>query len=103
MEERKHSMNDQHFFITSMPDSRPADYYLGYLEGSVFLDFNNYGKDKICLIRISFDGYGCCNLGNQAVPLNEDDSKTFKQIIQDSIKDQNKLKTIVKKAIAFNK
>ena len=36
-------MNDDlEFFIATMPDTRPADYYLGCLGGSVFMDFDNY-------------------------------------------------------------
>jgi hypothetical protein len=78
-------MADQSFFITTMPSSRPADYYLGYMEGSVFLDFNNYEQDKVCLARISFDGYGCYELGEEAIPLDESDSQSFKTIIRENI------------------
>lgn len=91
------------FFITTMPNSRPADYCLGYLDGCVFIDFNNYHNDKICLRRISFDGYGCYGLGEQAIALDAVDSKNFKDILQNDLKDQNKLLTIVKKAISLNK
>ena len=96
-------MTDPNLFITSMPASRPADYYLGYMDGSVFIDFNNCEEDKICLARISFDGYGCCDLGNQTVPLNKQDSRIFKEIVQDQIKDQDMLAAIVKRAISLNK
>ena len=96
-------MTDQSFFITDMPSSRPADYYLGYMEGCVFLDFNNQESNRICLIRISFDGYGCCDLGEYAIPLNENDSRIFKDIILEDIKDQSALLKIVKQAIALNK
>ncbi|MBP8193493.1 MAG: hypothetical protein KAX69_07795 [Chitinophagales bacterium] len=90
------------FFITTMPDSRPADYYLGCLEGCVFLDFNNK-EEKIALIRISFDGYGCCDLKENAIPLNDIDSEIFKNILQENINDQNIITQIVKKAIFLNK
>jgi len=96
-------MSDQIFFVTTMPASRPADYYLGYMEGSVFLDFNNNADNKVYLKRISFDGYGCYDLGEQSIPLNAEDSKAFKDVIQNDIKNQNVLLTIVKKAILLNK
>lgn len=96
-------MPEQTFFITNMPSSRPADYYLGYMDGCVFLDFNNYGDDKICLARISFDGYGCCVLGENSIPLNEDDSRTFKDIFENNMIDQDALLTIIKKVIDLNK
>jgi len=95
-------MIDQLFFITTMPTSRPADYYLGYMDGCVFLDFNNYNDDRIYLKRISFDGYGCYDLETNWEPLDTEDSKTFKDIIKTDIKDQEKLLRIVKKAISLN-
>ena len=85
-----------------MPDTRPADYYLGYLDGSVFLDFNNQ-MDRICLARISFDGFGCCELGEKAIPLDQADSKVFKALVRDGITDQDLTEKIVKRAIALNK
>ena len=87
-----------------MPSSRSADYYLGYMDGCIFLDFDNFGDDRIRLKRISFDGYGCCGLGEHSTPLTAEDSKVFKDIFtKKEIKDQNMLLTIVKKAIALNK
>jgi hypothetical protein len=86
-----------------MPSSRPAEYYLGYMDGCVYLDFNNYGDGRICLIRISFDGYGCNELGEHSIPLDKNDSRTFKEIIQKDIKEQSLLLTIVKRAIRLNK
>jgi len=87
-----------------MPSSRSADYYLGYMDGCVFLDFDNFGDDRVRLKRISFDGYGCCGLEEHSTPLNVEDSKVFKDIITEKeIKDHNMLMTIVKKAIDLNK
>lgn len=96
-------MTEQLFFITSMPESRPADYYLGYQDGCVFLDFNNHDNDRICLKRISFDGYGCCELSDQATPLDTDDSEIFKTLFKENLKDQNLLFSIVKKSITLNR
>lgn len=86
-----------------MPSSRLADYYLGYMDGCVFLDFSNYDSERVSLIRISFDGYGCCELGKNSVPLNEDDSRTFKDIIKKDVKEQRVLLRLVKHAIGLNK
>jgi hypothetical protein len=94
---------DCSFFITSMPESRPADYHLGYLDGCVFLDFNNFDNDRICLKRISFDGYGCCELSAQVIPLDKGDSQIFKTLFKENLNDQSLLLTIVKKSIALNK
>ncbi len=96
-------MRDQNFFVTAMPASRPADYYLGYMDGCIFLDFDNVEQNKVCLKRISFDGYGCCELAEGVIPLDQNDSKVFRDIVQDEIGYQDILRTIVTKTIGLNK
>lgn len=96
-------MTEQLFFITNMPDSRPADYYLGYQDGCVFLDFNNHDNSRISLKRISFDGYGCCELGDDVTPLDTEDSQVFKTLFKENLKEQEVLLTIIKKSIALNR
>lgn len=91
------------FFITTMPDTRPAAYYISCLDGSVFMDFDNYGDGRICLKRISFDGYGCCSVTEEAIPMNEADSDAFKKLIETQLSDQAKFERIVKTTIANNK
>ena len=86
-----------------MPTSRPADYYLGCLDGSVFIDFDNSNTEQISLKRISFDGYGCCNLDEQVTPVNKEDSATFKKMMNSQSVDQEILTTIIKKTIKDNK
>jgi len=86
-----------------MPNSRPADYYLGCLEGSVFMDFDNCENGLIHLKRISFDGYGCCNLESKAIPMNEFDSQQFKEIMELQLPDQSRLSILIKKTLSVNK
>ena len=94
---------DFDFFKTTMPESRKADFYLGCLDGSVFLDFNSTNDKRINLCRISFDGYGCCNLDNNAKCLDEQFSKVFiEQIGKDNL-DQEKITEIVLELIRLNK
>jgi hypothetical protein len=95
-------MLDEEFYIAKMPATRPADYYLSFKGGSIFIDFNRVGNQQISLKRISFDGYGCCDLNN-ALPLTEEDSILFKEIIKANISDQNALSQLVSKAIQINK
>ncbi len=96
-------MTDQLFFKNNKPAFRQADYYLAYLNGCIFIDFNNNDNESICLKRISFDGYGGYELGDQAISMNIDDSRKFKTIYEDNLADQVTLLTIVKKTIALNK
>ena len=91
------------FFKTTMPASRKAGYYLGCLEGSVFLDFNYTTNNRINLNRISFDGYGCCELGNEATSLDDLSSKAFIQEIARDDLDQEKITKIVLDLIRPNK
>lgn len=94
---------DFDFFKTTMPDSRKADFYLGCLDGSVFIDFN-YKTDKcIDLCRISFDGYGCCNIDNNAKCLDDQLSKEFVDEIRKDNLDQRKITKVVLELIRLNK
>lgn len=91
------------FFITSMPSSRQADYYIGCLDGSVFIDFNRCPNGQVCLKRISFDKYGCYQLNEKVNPLNKEDSQAFRQMMDTQQINQLSLLSIVKKTIQANK
>ena len=91
------------FVRTQMPESRKADFHLGCLGGSVFIDFNRSGDNLISLVRISFDGYGCCNLDNKTKSLSPELSKQFLiEIAKDEL-DQDMLTILVKEIIKINK
>lgn len=90
------------FFKTTMPKRRRADYYLGCLDSSVFIDFNRMGNDQISIVRISFDGYGCCNLDNKAELLDEEESKLFIKEVDKEPLNQDVITALVKKAIEIN-
>ncbi len=93
---------DFDFFKTTMPDTRKADFYLGCLGGSVFLDFNWTTDKRINLCRISFDGYGCCDNDNNAKCLGDQLSKDFiDEIAKDNL-DQEKITKLVLELIRLN-
>ena len=91
------------FYKTSMPDSRKADFYLGCLEGSVFVDFNLSNDNLISLVRISFDGYGCCNLDETAARFNLRDSQEFLNEIGKENLNQETIGSLVKKIVQMNR
>lgn len=91
------------FRIASMPTSRLADYCLGYFDDSVFIDFNNYHNNQIILKRISFDGYGCCSLSGEVVPMDDIDSNSFLTIYENQLDNQELLMKIILKNIKLNK
>ncbi|MBE7475824.1 MAG: hypothetical protein D8M26_10790 [Ignavibacteriae bacterium] len=90
------------FFKTTMPESRKADFYLGCLDGSVFLDFNYTTDKRINLCRISFDGYGCCNIDNNAKCLDDQLSQDFIYEIGKDNLDQEKITKFVLELIRLN-
>ena len=90
------------FHKTTMPASRKADYYLCCLDSSVFIDFNSSPDNEISLIRISFDGFGCCNIDGNAKNLNLMDSKQFIEEINKEELNQIAITELVKKAIKIN-
>ena len=91
------------FFKTSMPSTRKADYYLGCLDSSVFIDFNRTQDNLISLIRISFDGYGCCNLDENGLSLNLNDSVEFIMEMENDNLNQENISRLVKEIIKVNK
>jgi len=94
---------DFDFFKTTMPKTRKADYYLGCLDSSVFIDFNHSKDNRIFLVRISFDGYGCCNLDERAKYLDKENSQKFITEIKKEKLNQEKIEKLVKEAIKINK
>ena len=94
---------DLNFFKTTMSNSRMADYHLGCLEGSVFIDLNLSDNSQIYLKRISFDGYGCCELRNFDHNLNlEESDDIIAQMKLESL-DQHLITALIKKLIYMNK
>jgi hypothetical protein len=91
------------FSITSMPESRPADYYLRWFGGSIFLDFDDYRYGQIRLKRISFDGFGRCDLSGRAIPMSRENSRAFKHIVSNKVSDQPMLARIIRKTIDDNR
>lgn len=58
-----------------MPSSRPSALCLALQGGSVFADFDRDGDGLLYLVRISFDGYGCCTAPAEIGRLSELDSQ----------------------------
>lgn len=88
---------------SSMPNSRPADSYISYADGSVFMDFG-HEYDIVRLVRISFDGYGCCDLDRDTIiPMNSQDSSEFLSMYSAWTLDQSKMRDILRRTIEDNK
>lgn len=94
---------DFNFYKTTMPKTRKADYYLGCLDDCVFIDFNQSEDKRILLVRISFDGYGCCNMSVLGKGLNHEDSKIFIRQMNKAHLNQEIMSKLVKHLIQLNK
>ncbi|GAB5526974.1 MAG: hypothetical protein Roseis2KO_48460 [Roseivirga sp.] len=97
-------MNENsHIVKTSMPDTRPADYYLSCLGGCVFIDFDLGDNGLIYLRRISFDGYGCCRLSQEAIPFDKSDSALFQHTYRQLEMDQKIMSRLIYTALNLNR
>ncbi|RNC79655.1 MAG: hypothetical protein ED557_14120 [Balneola sp.] len=95
--------DDFHFFKTKMPNTRRADYYLGCLDGSIFLDFNRSPDNRISLVRISFDGFGCCGLDESSIELSSKNSQDFISEMEKESLDQKVISELVYQIINANR
>jgi hypothetical protein len=55
--------------------TRPCSFCLSLQGGSVFADFDTDDANIVSLRRISFDGYGCCEVGQSITKMNSGDSR----------------------------
>lgn len=94
-------MDGYDFFKTTMPQTRKADFYLGCLDSSVFIDFNLNNNNQIYLQRISFDGYGCCEVKNSETLDYRDSLKFVEEMNRETI-DQKTIEQLVKRLIKIN-
>lgn len=62
-------------------DTRQCDFCLCLQGGSVFADFNIASDGRVYLMRISYDGYGCCNTDGNATKLPLEESQTLLKLI----------------------
>ena len=59
----------------AMMATRPCSFCLCLQGGSVFADFDTDESEIVSLCRISFDGFGCCNVEGQTTRMSPDDSR----------------------------
>ena len=85
-----------------MPKTRPADYYLEFNNFSVCIDFKEDMNGLIYLVRISFDGYGCCEVNNPNTTLDTYESSRFVDQLKSNNLDQETIKNLVDKLISTN-
>lgn len=92
-----------HSFPT-MP-TRPCRYCLSLQEGSVFLDLDVDKNDCLYIVRISYDGYGCCHADGEKKPkpLSIALSKRLIELIETGNLEQTEASDILSRYLEENK
>jgi hypothetical protein len=65
-----------------MLPTRPCRFCLALQGGSVFADFDVDSDDRVFVVRISFDGYGCCHAPADVGRMNAHDSAALLGMVQ---------------------
>jgi len=91
------------FHKAVIPKTRKADYYVSGMNDAVFIDFNRTEDNLILLVRISFDGYGCCQFGDKGMTLNPADSVKFIEEMNSDNLNSEIISELVKEIIKINK
>jgi hypothetical protein len=65
-----------------MLPSRPCHFCLSLQGGSVFADFDVDPDGRIFVVRISFDGYGCCRAPAEVGRMGVRDSEVLLAMVQ---------------------
>lgn len=61
--------------------SRPCVFGLALQDDSVFADFDLDAQRCVVLVRMSFDGFGCCRLEGRGRAMNADDSARLLELV----------------------
>lgn len=85
-----------------MPPSRPSRYCLSLQDDSVFADFDLDDNGRIFLLRISFDGYGCCPTAESARAMSTEDSNEFVSLIESDGVNTSEMRSILSRYFSEN-
>lgn len=75
-------------------ESRPCRFCLSLQDDSVFADFDVDEGGQVFLLRISFDGYGCCS--GDFRKMNFDDSRLLIDSVERSVVQDPKIEVVLR-------
>ena len=75
--------------------SRPCRFCLCLQGGSVFADFNIGSDGRVYLVRISFDGYGCCETEGKVARMPLDESHTLVELVNTDDVNRDEIREIL--------
>jgi hypothetical protein len=71
--------------------------------GGVFADFDIDPEGRVYLVRISFDGYGCCRTEGEAARMPLDDSRTLVSCVDANDVNRDEVREILYRYFDQNK
>lgn len=83
--------------------TRPCIFCLCLQGGSVFADFKIDSDGRVHLVRISFDGYGCCATDGNVTRLPLDESHTLVKLVDTDDVNRNEIREILYRYFNENK
>src|SRR5262249_7532486 len=75
--------------------TRPWTFCLCLQGGRVFADFNIDSDGRVCLVRISFDGYGCCATEGKVARMPFDESHTLVNLVNTEDVNRDEIREIL--------
>jgi hypothetical protein len=87
--------------VSTMP-TRPCRYCLSLQGDSVFADFDVEGEE-VYLVRISFDGFGCCTIEPVRRKMDVKDSRRFIEMLETNDLIESELAAILSRYFLENK
>ena len=75
--------------------TRPCHFCLCLQGGSVFADFNIDSDGRVYLVRISFDGYGCCATEGKVARMPLDESHTLVKLVNTDDVNRDEIREIL--------
>ncbi|KAI9134500.1 hypothetical protein [Acaryochloris sp. CCMEE 5410] len=88
---------------TPMTPTRPCQYCLSLQQGSVFADFDIDDNGYVFLVRISFDGYGCCGIEDETRKMDAESSQKMIEWVESNNVSQDAMRAVLKKYFNENK
>jgi hypothetical protein len=83
--------------------TRPCRFCLCLQGGSVFADFNIDSEGRVYLVRISFDGYGCCATEGKVARMPLDESHTLVNLVNTDDVNRDEIREILYRYFEKNK
>lgn len=85
----------------TMP-TRSCRFCLSLQDGSVFADFDIDDEGQVYLLRISFDGYGCCSVVGGFNKMNPDDSRLLISAVERGMIEDPKIEAVLRTYLEHN-